>query len=132
MKGGFTLIELIIYIAIVTVVLILASDFAWNIIKGDTKAMVYREVQQNAQFAMEKITRALRLGQSPGIFNISDDILYQDSVAITSDLVRVTNLQFVPIANTYQINLTIEYNNPSGRQEYQASIYLKSTASARP
>lgn len=132
MKGGFTLIELIIYIAIVTMVLILASDFAWNIIQGDTKAMVYREVQQNAQFAMEKITRALRFGQAPGIFNISDDILYQDSIAITSDLVRVTNLQFVPIANTYQINLTIEYNNPSGRQEYQALIDLKSTVSARP
>jgi len=129
---GFTLIELIIYIGIVATVLVLATGFAWNIIQGSVKTACYREVQQNARFAMEKITRAIRAGQNPTTtFSVSSDILYQNGVAITTDRIKVTNLQFTAIANTYKINLGIEYNNPNGRNEYNASIDLESTACQR-
>lgn len=130
---GFTLIELIIYIAIVSAVLVLSSSFTWNIIQGETKTMAYREVQQNARFALEKISRVIRAGgQDPTtVFTVSNGILYQQGTPLTTDQVRVTNLQFTSIGTTYKINLSIEYNNPENRSEYQASIDLGSTAASR-
>ncbi len=133
MKQGLTLIELIIYIAVVATVLVLASGFAWNIIQGSIKTASYREIQQNGRLAIEKITRAIRAGQNPTtVFSVSDGVLYQDGIAVTTDQARVTGLQFTSINNTYRITIAIEYNNLSGRNEYDASLNLVSTASARP
>ncbi|MBD3208669.1 MAG: hypothetical protein GF370_04435 [Candidatus Nealsonbacteria bacterium] len=64
-EKGVTLIELIIYISIVTVVLIVTIDFAWLIIFGQVESQTEREVQQNGNLAMEKITRLIR--QSSGV-----------------------------------------------------------------
>lgn len=129
---GFTLIELIIYIAIVAVMLVLASGFAWNIIHGDVKAMVHREVQQNARFAMEKMTRAIRDGQDPtAVFTITDGILEQSGTALTTEQVRVTNLEFTPVDTSYKINISVEYYNPDNRSEYEASVDMETTALPR-
>ena len=56
----FTLIELIIYIAIVAVILLVAFDFGWQIIYGNVKAQAIREVQQNTRFSLEKIVRTIK------------------------------------------------------------------------
>ncbi|MDO8424636.1 MAG: prepilin-type N-terminal cleavage/methylation domain-containing protein [bacterium] len=131
MKKGFTLIELMIYTAIVAAVLTVSSSFAWNMIRNDIKSASLREVQQNAWFSMEKITRAVRSGQNPSIFTLNAGVLYQNGVPLTTDQVRVTNLQFTSVSNTYKINLSVEYYNPGGRNEYQASMNLESTAMPR-
>lgn len=129
---AFTLIELIIYVAIVSVVLILISGFAWNIIYGNAKNAALREIQQNARFAMEKITQAIRAGQNPTTaFTVIDYTLYQGAVPLTTSQVKVTNLQFTLISNTYKINLSLEYKNPSGLTEYVAQLNLESTAAPR-
>ena len=57
MVRGFTLIELIIYIAIVGGMLVLITGFLWNILFGNIKETSYQEVQQNARFALTKITQ---------------------------------------------------------------------------
>ncbi|MCX6764155.1 MAG: prepilin-type N-terminal cleavage/methylation domain-containing protein [Candidatus Nealsonbacteria bacterium] len=124
---GFTFIELIIYIAILSVILVLVGNLTWNIIQGNTKNASYREVQQNISFAMEKITKDLRLGSNPNIFSVLDGVLYQNNIPLTTAQVKVINFQITPIANTYKIGLSIEYNNPSNRNEYKAAIVLNST-----
>lgn len=132
-KKGFTLIELIIYIAILSVVLVLITDFAWNILYGDVKSQTVRETQQNARFAMEKITRAIRAGQNPAIiFIVNNGILYQSGVALTTERVKVTNLNFTSSANSYKINIRVEYYNPENRNEYKALVNMESTALSRP
>lgn len=129
---AFTLIELIIYIAIVSMVLILICGFAGNIIYGNAKNAVLREVQQNARFAMERIIQTIRSGQNPTTsFTVTDYTLYQETVPLTTSQVKVTNLQFSLISNTYKINLSIEYKNPSGRSEYTAQVNLESAAAPR-
>jgi len=59
----------------------------------------------------------------------------QNPEIITSDNVNVTNLVFAHIltgsVSSFQINLTVAYNNPSNRPEYQAQVSLTSTASLR-
>lgn len=60
----------------------------------------------------------------------------QNPVALTSDKVEITNLEFALISATstapsVQISLEIDYKNPQDRMEYQASINTTSTVSLR-
>jgi len=127
--GGFTLIELIIYIGIVTMILLTAFNFGWEIIYGNIKAQTIREVQQNARFSMERIVRALQAGEAVAIFSVLNDTLYQNGIALTTDRIKVTNFQIISISNTYKVNLTLEYDNPQNRREYEASLDLETAVS---
>lgn len=59
----------------------------------------------------------------------------QSPQIITSGSVSVINFSIAKIVtgaiSSFQINLTVSYNNPSSRPEYQAQISLTSTASLR-
>lgn len=129
---GFTLIEFMIYIVIVAALLIIAVNFNWEIIYGNVKSRSLREVQQNGRFALEKVVRSLRAGEEPTDFFVSDGILYQKGIALTSDRVKVTNFTINAIANTYKIKLSVKYNNPSGRREYEDSMDLESAVALLP
>jgi type II secretory pathway pseudopilin PulG len=56
-------------------------------------------------------------------------------IALTSDKVEVNNLVFTRVVTeevpSVQVELEIDYKNPSSRPEYQFSVDLKSTASLR-
>lgn len=54
------LIEIIIYITILAIVLVMMIGFSWDIFQGNSKTSSYREVQQNAYFAMDAITRKIQ------------------------------------------------------------------------
>jgi len=162
---GFTLIEFLIYIAIVSSILVLMSGFLWNIVFGDIKENAYQEVQQNGRFALTKISQEIKkatginnppAGSSanslslvmadpplnPTVFDVADGKLRitqgtAGPYELTSDAVIVSNLQFTNLSylntpGTIRIEISIEYLNPSGRMEYQASINLKSTVSLVP
>lgn len=67
---GFTLIEFIIYIAIVAVILVLMIGFLWNIISGNIKETSYQEVQQNGRFVLTKINQEIKKAtgiENPGL-----------------------------------------------------------------
>jgi len=56
----------------------------------------------------------------------------QNPSYLTSDNVKITNLVFTQVGtSSIQINLTVDYNNPNNKPEYQSSISLSSTASLR-
>lgn len=59
-QRGFTLLEFIIYIALVTVVLGAAVMFALQFTVTQTKASVTAQATRNAQFAMERIRTEVR------------------------------------------------------------------------
>ncbi|MFH0818795.1 MAG: prepilin-type N-terminal cleavage/methylation domain-containing protein [Patescibacteria group bacterium] len=58
--SGFTLIETIVYIAIVSVFLVAIMSFSQRVISAQTKADTMAEVQQNARFALEKMSQKIR------------------------------------------------------------------------
>jgi len=128
---GFTFIELLIYIGIVAVVLVLATSFAFDIIEGSIKNSSFREVQQNARFAMDRVSYQLREGENPSIFSVTDEVLYENGIPLTTDQVKVVNFDIVSVADTYLIELEIEHLNPAERGEYRASVSFKSTVSPR-
>lgn len=61
---SFTLIELLIYSAIVSVVLLTASSFLWNIVWGNLKETAFQEAQQNSRFALTRITQEIKKAKS--------------------------------------------------------------------
>lgn len=164
MKNGFTLIELVIYFAIVAVILLVAVNFGFRIIENRTQIMAYREVQQNSRFAMDLVVKKIRsaswvrepaagatsssliLGMpdqsfNPTIFEVTDGVLQVTEGAngpfpITSDQVKIsnfllTNTSYAGTPGNIGIDITVEYNNKSGRPEYDAVLSLSSSASLR-
>jgi len=125
-KKGFTLVELLIYLGIVSGLLIVAGAFTWSIIKGSVKTSCLREVQQNGRLAMEVITREIKAASginsplaglsentlslvmsdsslNPTVFELSNDqILLSQGVdgpyALTTDQVLVSTLNFTNLS----------------------------------
>jgi len=58
--AGFTLIELMVYIAIISIILVASINFMWQIMNTRTKSQVTQEAQQNARFAMERMVIEIR------------------------------------------------------------------------
>lgn len=124
--GGFTLVEFIIYIAILATILILISGFLWTIVLGNIKETSYREVQQNGRFALTKISQGIKkatgiisptAGNSdislylqmadpslnPTIFEVDNGKLIttqgtSGSYELTTDQVIVSSLQFTNLS----------------------------------
>lgn len=59
-SAGFTLIEALIYITIVSGVLIMASVFAWDVIGGKTKSQSTQEVGANSRVIMDRLVKEIR------------------------------------------------------------------------
>jgi len=125
-RKGFTLIEIMIYTAIVVIILAAVVNFAWNIIYGGVKTSSWQEVQQNTRFAMERITQAVRsasginspsMGNSanslslqmanpdlnPTVFDVSEDKIrlsqgINGPYELTTDELEVTNLNFTNLS----------------------------------
>ncbi len=130
MKNGFTLIGIIIYIAIFFLFFVALVQFSQNIVLTAEKARVIHEVEQNARFALERITREIQsaddvnVGAStfeshPGVLSLADDTLANDPtvfdvsdgrlritegagspILLTSSKVTVTNLVFTDLSIT--------------------------------
>ena len=67
-ERGFTFIELILYISIVTIMLSALIPFAWNVIGGGVKSGVEQEVYSQARYVSERIKYEIR--QASGITSV--------------------------------------------------------------
>jgi prepilin-type N-terminal cleavage/methylation domain-containing protein len=61
---GFTLIELILYVTIVTIMLSALVPFAWNIVGGSAKSSAQQEVSSQARLVSERIKYEIRNANS--------------------------------------------------------------------
>lgn len=57
---GFTLIELILYLALVTIMLSAIIPFAWNVIGSGAKSGTQEEVNTQARFISERLNMEIR------------------------------------------------------------------------
>lgn len=121
--AGFTLIEFLIYIAILTIMLMGMGGIAWNVMGGGVQVSSLEEVSSNSRIVLNRITQAAREARSinsplpgaaatttlslrmvdpqrdPTIFSISGNTLTikeggAETTAITSIDVRATDLRF--------------------------------------
>ncbi len=70
---GFTFIELILYISIVTIILSALVPFAWSAIQTGVKSSVQQEVNSNARYISEIIKYEIR--RASGITSVTPTII---------------------------------------------------------
>lgn len=123
-QRGFTLIELIVYIALVAIFVTGATYFTWDVIYGREKAHQMQVVDQSARIVMEKIAYEIRRAED--IQSVSPAILVLDNgsgasttisldagtnviqiesgglgpYSLTSNQVRVTDLTFTDFSSS--------------------------------
>lgn len=155
MRRGFTLVELILYLAIVSVIFAALIPFAWNVIEGGTKSEVQQEVTTNAWFMMEKIKSKIRNARSVTVVPTELTITNADNsmttiswvsnnlqltegtstVNLNSADTTVTGLVFTNLQTTttkqVQIVFTVNSNYNQARTEYRNNVTLESSAEVR-
>jgi hypothetical protein len=70
-KGGFTLLEAVLYLAIAGTVLYFISGFAFNAIFGKSKIETIQDINQNSRAVLDKMSSAV--GNSEGINGITSN-----------------------------------------------------------
>lgn len=158
---GFTLIELILYIGIVSIVLASLVPFAWNMVQGSVKSSNQQELSSQARFISERIKYEIRnandinnisaesislAGDPPNNPTVIDllggKIRIQQGVVSPIDLnsqsTTVSSLVFVSYTSmdnkTKHIRFSFTIDDAYGgeRQEYKAApLTLESSAELR-
>ncbi len=135
MRKGFTLVELLVYIAFISIIAAVFVNFAIDIIGSSQKARVRQEVQQNARFALERILQEIRaaegintgastFGSHPGVLSLDSAVPAQDPTVfdISGGQLRVTYGASSPETLTspqYQVsNLVFENFSVANRTQH--------------
>jgi len=159
-ERGFTFIELILYVAILTIILSAIVPFAWSAIETGVKSAVQQEVNANTRYISERIKYEIRRANnitsvsanSISLTNFSPDTttvidLSSGNVRINKNGTGVVNLNS---ANTVinsltftnytsggnqtkhiQFVITVAASFAAARQEYQDSVVTESSAEVR-
>lgn len=154
-NSGFTLIEVIVYLAIVSVFLVAVVGFGDRIISAYTKAKNIQDVQQGARFSLERLAQDMRSSQSvdftDGVLHLAGaDIDYQveggqltrkagptgSATAITSSDIEVQNFTVSALENTvvptcYRVELSLKYKNDNNLPEYDWQQNFTTTINIR-
>jgi Tfp pilus assembly protein PilV len=146
-QDGFTLMELLIYLGIVTVAIVVFSGFMANVTTYAARARVKQEVQQSARFILERITHDVRTADSvtvvagalqltnagmnsciqrDGASVVLDDCGGGSPSSLSSGNVRVTDLTFVPAGDGVSVDLNVEQADAAAQPALQGSIGLSS------
>lgn len=160
-ERGFTFIELILYVAIVTIILSALVPFAWDTVETGVKSAVAQEVNANARYISEIIKYEIR--NSTGINSVAaTSISLATSTPATNPTVidlsagniRITQGAASPVnlnsANTVinsltftdytsldnktkhiQFTMTVAASFAAARQEYQDSVVVESSSEVR-
>lgn len=160
-KNGFTLIELILYVAVIAIILTALVPFAWGTIETSIKSSVQQEVTANARYISERITYEIRNANdinsvtptvislatttpatNPTIIDLSSGNIRikqgtGNTVQLNSTNTVITALTFTDLssldAKTKHIKfvMTVAASFVAARQEYQSSVVLESSAEVR-
>ncbi len=159
-QAGFTLVEVIIYIAVSSVMLIIVVSFVRHILLVRNKVTILSKVQQNARYAMTRMVKEVRYAddlevvdqntlrlsvgdplRNPLYFDLQGGVLYMkeglgDFVAITGNDVKVGDVLFEDrttpnSADIVKITLTISHPDASVSPDSQATINLDTYVAKR-
>ena len=155
---GFTLIELIIYFAIISVVSLVSVDILYSLSDSRGRIESRSEVNQNLRFAAERLVNDVHLATAVTIpsgtnifgnvltmtlpsegsvsYSVSGGVLQRNATNLTSNNVTVDTGSsiFTRIDNgnnkTIQINLKMSYND-AGRPNWQYANSVQTTAAVK-
>ena len=147
-NDGFTLIELIIYLALVSMILVSISWLILEIVSGQTGSQSQLEVNYNMRFISQKLTSDIHRAQDIGSLSSSsvtltmpgDDIAYVFNTSNGtlerqqgSNPAEVLNTSVVAVQGTFinqshtnrtktiGVEFQVSYRNPDNLPDYDAS-----------
>lgn len=136
-KAGFTFIELILYIAIVTIMLSALIPFAWNIIGTGAKSNTEQEVFSQARFISERIKYEIR--NATGINSVSATSISLGPVAtptiidVLSGNLRITQGAVTTALNSPDVVISaLTFTNNTSADNKTKNISYQFTLSAIP
>lgn len=150
-KEGFTLLEFLIYTALLSLTVFAIGEVAFHLLKAKPKAEAILEVNYNGRFALERIKDYLKESKNfqideggkilslsgfeiedknPTLFQVFDKILMvkegdKDWVPLTTPKVRVDFLNFEKIDLTLKIEMRISFQNPQNLPELDFSNFFR-------
>jgi hypothetical protein len=157
---GFTFLEVILYMALTTIVIGVLFSFGWNMIGAKSKAATVRETLAGARLVSERLKREIRAAQDinedqPGklvltgedgeitIESIGDKISIRRALSdpqfLHSDNVRIKNFQLTQQVSSdgktqyvgFSFTAEAYYPEAPDRYEYNFSTPFRSGAEAR-
>jgi prepilin-type N-terminal cleavage/methylation domain-containing protein len=112
MKKGFTLIEVLVSVSIFAIVMLVATGSVFSIVEANKKTHSLKSVMTNLNFALESITRNIRVGTaykcmtSAGAITVdpvAGDCTHGDvGFHLTSNLANGQNAGTFPLEYTFQ------------------------------
>ena len=157
-KAGFTLIEFIVYSALITVIVGMIVLVSVNVMGARARIITREEISHNVRFVLETIRHEIRNAQEIDtaggsqlqlIDAVGDTVTFDldegavtmakfggTAVALTSDLVNVSSLQFTDVSyedtpGTIKIEMTIKFVNDLERPEWEFEKTFYTTESLR-
>ncbi len=160
-QKGFTLIELILYIALVTIILSALVPFAWNTVETGVKSAVQQEVNSNVRYMSERIKYEIRnatginsvaatsislatsvSGTNPTVIDLSGGNIRikqgsGSTVNLNSANTVINSLTFTNYTSGdgktkhIQFIITVAASFAAARQEYQDSVVVESSGEVR-
>lgn len=154
---GFTLVELVVAIAVFSAVITIVSSVFVSAVGSQRKNVGHQDVLDNARFVVESITRSIRQsaivtpavsGSSSSItinhpikgsvvYDISNNQITENGIALSSAAVYVSRLNFTVSGNSSsddtqpKVTVSISLRNASAQADAQSFINLQTTVVPR-
>ena len=134
---GITLVEVLLYLAIFSVLIVTIISFSTRISLSQVKTQSLEEIQQESRYVMERLTidsdNNIDLDST---YELIDGVIYRSSVALTSDQVNITDfsLTYMTTAAIYpsvKVDLTVQDASYGQRKEYNNEITLSTVLTLR-
>lgn len=125
-RPGYTLIELLIYISIVSIALIVFMNFMTDVSRNAARFRVAKDVSQNARIVMDSITRdvrnassvtvpnsntlSLQVGGNPVQYALSGNAVMYNATPLTSSNLS-SALTFAVQNNEVSVHLVVSSTN---------------------
>lgn len=123
MKNGFTLVELLVVIAVLFIVGLLVLYIFTNSLRGSNKAQILSSIKKNGQAVLEPIDKQIRSSDNvicPPISSLSTSA--QSSGLVIEKSGAYTRFRFVVATST--INGTITKDNPTRESTESISSFI--------
>jgi len=140
---GFSLIELIIYISLVSVILLSITSFSFTLLNARSRNEVIAEVEQQGVLAMQKITQTVRNAEDINsvVFDAANDALRITRnggvpVDLTNSRVLVSDFSFDDLSRPgtpglVRVQFTVSHKNPGAKALFEYSKTFYGSASLR-
>lgn len=145
---GFTLIEILVYISLVSIFLTGAVFFNLDILHSREKTQSQQNVSENARFALERISFEIRnaddiISISPTTITLANTLSGNTTISLqneavhlisgttdddlTNNQVKITNLEFLNLSNgnSKNIQTLLTIKNKEIEENYQTSVELR-------